>query len=219
MIASLYVPRSSPIHALPPGLKVVALMAAGTAVFLIPDPLPVAGALAVVAGLYALARIPARVALAQIRPVLLVLAVIFAAQALLDHWTTGLLVVLRFATLIALAALVTLTTRASAMIEALERGLAPLRHLGLDPAKIGLALSMALRFIPVIAGITREVREAQRARGLDRSIVAVAVPVLLRTLKMADDIAQAMEARGYGGPTGPAAVAAEEARRARGEAP
>jgi len=54
-----------------------------------------------------------------------------------------------------------------------------------------------LRFIPVLAQITTEVREAQKARGMEHSIVAVAMPVAIRMLKMADDISDAIDARGY----------------------
>jgi len=103
----------------------------------------------------------------------------------------------RLAALMLMAALVTLTTRTSEMIDALEKGLFWLRFLRINPAKVSLALSLALRFIPVLAGITAEVREAQKARGLDRSVLAVAIPVIVRTLKMADDIAAALEARAW----------------------
>ncbi len=96
-----------------------------------------------------------------------------------------------------LAGLVTLTTRSSDMIAAVERGLAILRPIGVNPAKIGLAFSLALRFIPVLAKATQEVREAQKTRGLERSILATAIPVAVRTLKMGDEIAQAIDARGW----------------------
>ena len=76
-------------------------------------------------------------------------------------------------------------------------GLPVLRPLGVNPAKVSLALSLALRFIPVLAQITREVREAQRVRGLENSVIALAIPLFVRTLRMSDDIADAIEARGY----------------------
>ena len=56
---------------------------------------------------------------------------------------------------------------------------------------------MVLRFIPVIAQVAHEIRDAQRARGLDRSIVAMVVPLIIRTLKMADDVADAIDARSF----------------------
>ena len=83
------------------------------------------------------------------------------------------------------------------LIDGIERGLPFLRPLGVNPAKVSLALSLALRFIPVLAQITQEVREAQRVRGLENSVIALAIPLFVRPLRMSDDIADAIEARGY----------------------
>lgn len=197
MSLGLYLHAHSPLHSLRPGIKVACLAVFGTLAFMVSDWRVLLGCFASVLLLYALARIPWRTAFDQIRPTLWLLLAIFVIQALIDSWMVGFIVVLRFAMLILMAALVTLTTRASAMIEALEAGLRPLRHVGLNPSKISLALSLALRFIPVISDITQEVREAQRARGLHRNILALAIPIVVRTLKMADDIADAIEARSY----------------------
>ena len=65
-------------------------------------------------------------------------------------------------------------------------------------AKVSLAIAMAIRFIPLISGLVHEVREAQRVRGLERSILAVAMPVIVRTLKMGNEIAEALDARSFG---------------------
>lgn len=197
MSLGLYFHAHSPLHSLRPGIKIACLAIFGTIAFMVSDWRALLACFAAVLLLYALARIPWRTAFDQIRPALWLLVAIFVIQALIDSWIAGFVVVLRFAMLILMAALVTLTTRASAMIEALEAGLRPLRHMGLSPGKISLALSLALRFIPVISDITQEVREAQRARGLHRNMLALAVPVVVRTLKMADDIADAIEARSY----------------------
>lgn len=198
MTIGLYVHADTPVHRLPPGVKIASLAVFGTTVFLLSDRSLLLGCLGAVLVLYAVARIPWAQALSQARPALWLLLAIFAVQALVDGWAAGVATVLRFGTLILLAALVTMTTRASAMIEALESGLRPLARLGIDPGKVSLALSLALRFIPVVAAVTGEVREAQNARGLNRSIVALVVPVVVRTLKMADDVADAIEARSYG---------------------
>ena len=197
MSLSQYVPGATPVHRASPGLKILCLVGASTVLFAVPRLEPAALALGVVGGLYWGARIPWRVALAQIRPALWILALLFAVQLALDGWQAGLLVVVRLSALLLLASLLTLTTRSSDLIEALRRGLAWLRPIGVDPAKASLAISLALRFIPVLAAITNEVREAQKARGLDANILAIAVPVVVRTLKMADDVAAAIEARSY----------------------
>ena len=58
-------------------------------------------------------------------------------------------------------------------------------------------LSMVIRFIPLMMREAREILEAQRARGLDRSAIALLMPLLIKTLKMADDLSDAIEARCY----------------------
>lgn len=192
-----YVPGESLVHRWPPGAKILALVLAGTVLFALPR-VDLAVAALVVAGLlYRIAGIPARLVLAQLRPLAWMLAVLVLVQLALDGWLAGLLVAARLAALVLLAGLVTLTTRTADLIEALQRGLAWLRPLGVDPAKMGLAIALTLRFIPVLAAITAEVREAQRARGLERSLVALTVPVVVRMLKMGDDIAAAIDARSY----------------------
>ncbi len=71
------------------------------------------------------------------------------------------------------------------------------KPIGVNPDKVSLAISLALRFIPVLGRITTEVREAQKARGLERSVIAVAMPLAIRAIKMADDISDAIDSRGY----------------------
>lgn len=193
----LYSPGTSVVHRLTPGWKILAMMVGGTGLFIF-DSLPVAcGAMVVILALYPLAGLTAKQAWAQVRPLLWVFTIFFALQWWLGSLTSAAFVVVRLAALILLASLVTLTTRASDMIDTITRALGFLRPLGVNPAKIGLAISLALRFIPVLSQITQEVREAQKTRGLERSVIATAMPVAIRTIKMADDISDAIESRGY----------------------
>lgn len=192
-----YVPGESPVHRCPPGLKILALVAAGTVLFAWPRLDLSLAALGLAGLLYRVARIPARPMLAQLRPLAWILGLLALIQLALDGWQAGLLVAARLSALVLLAGLVTLTTRSSDLIAALQNGLAWLRPLGANPAKVGLAIALTLRFIPVLAALTAEVREAQRARGLERSLVALTVPVVVRMLKMSDDIAAAIDARSY----------------------
>lgn len=197
MSFSQYAPGNSAIHDARPGVKIGALVVLGTLLFVLPRLELALAVLIAVLALYRVAGIGLATAWAQLRPALWVIAIFFVAQLWMTGWLAGSLVVVRLAALLLLASLVTLTTRASDMIEALEKGLGWLRFVGINPAKISLALSLALRFIPVLAVITNEVREAQKVRGLDRSVIAVAVPLIVRTLKMADDVAAAIDARSY----------------------
>ena len=193
----LYTPGTSPLHRMRPGSKLLVLMGGATLLFLYESLALTIAALALTFLLYRLAGIPPRKMLAQIRPLLWIFALFFALQYWLSGPMLAAYVVLRLATLVLLASLVTLTTRSSDMIDAMTRALSLLKPLGVNPGKISLAISLALRFIPVLAQITAEVREAQKARGLERSVIAVAMPVAIRTLKMADDISDSIDARGY----------------------
>ncbi|WP_306420641.1 energy-coupling factor transporter transmembrane component T [Arthrobacter sp. JCM 19049] len=92
---------------------------------------------------------------------------------------------------------VSLTTTFDQMLELFQRIVAPLRHVGANPAQIALGLALAIRFIPELKRIYLEVREAQHARGLGNNPLAVSVPLVIRALRVADETAEALDARGY----------------------
>lgn len=197
MSLGTYVHAKSPVHAVAAGHKVIGLLVGGTALLLTDSLWVIGAALLAIVFLSFLGRIPARTLFAQIRPAFWIFLLIFLFQLYARDVAFAATVVLRLSALLLLASLVTLTTPASVMIDAMERGLTWLRWFGINPTKVSLGFSLTLRFIPVIAAITAEVREAQKARGLEWSIIAIATPVIIRTLKMADDVANAIDARGY----------------------
>ncbi len=102
----------------------------------------------------------------------------------------------RVAAAVLVAGLVPLTTPVSAMLDALERGLRPLRLVGVDPARVALLWMVTLTTIPVLARHAAEVRDAQRARGLRPSPVRGTLPFLVVALRHADDLGDALTARG-----------------------
>ncbi len=198
MIAGMYHPGHSVVHGLPAAGKVLAVVLGGTLLFGTADVRVIGLALAGVAVLYGVARIPWRVAAAQVRPVMIVLLILGAAQWLTVDGATAVVVCLRLLSLILLAALATLTTRVSDMVQAVEGALRPLERVGAPTAKISLAISMALRFIPLLTRVVGEMREAQQARGLERNMLALTIPVLIRALRTADQMAEAIDARSGG---------------------
>ena len=56
----------------------------------------------------------------------------------------------------------------------------PLRRFGVDPERVGLVLALAIRTVPVMTELARQVQEARIARGLSRSPRALAVPLVIR---------------------------------------
>ena len=197
MTLGLYVPGESVLHRTPAGLKLVGLVVLGVGAFQLNSAAWLGAGAVVVVLAGALAGVSPRVLAAHARPALVMLAFIFAAHAVLTSWEQGLLVVARFALLILSATLVTLTTRVAAMVEVVERACGPLRRVGVSPARGGLVLALAIRFVPVLAEKLREIREARWARGVDRPTVLVLVPLLVKTLRFADQTAEAIDARGF----------------------
>ena len=158
---SLYVPGSSVVHRAPAGLKLAVLAALGGALFATArlDPLAAALLLVLASGL-GVARLPARVLVSQVRPVWIWLAALFGFHLLVTGPLDGAVTVLRLLTLLVAAAVVTATTRVTALVAVIEWLTSPLRVFGVRPARIGLVLAMTLRFIPLVAERAARVREA-----------------------------------------------------------
>ncbi|MEV4244141.1 energy-coupling factor transporter transmembrane protein EcfT [Streptosporangium canum] len=195
-LTGAYVPGGSLLHRLPAGAKLAGLAASCTALLLLRSPVALAGAAAVVALLYAVSGVGGTAAWAQIRPVRWFAVALFGMQLLFVDLPGAVSSTLRVVLAVALAGLVTLTTRTAAMMACLERRLAPARLVGLDPFRLSLLLSLTLRSVPVVAELASRVREAQRARGVERSVRAFAVPLVVSVLRHADALGEALGARG-----------------------
>ncbi|MFI6798682.1 CbiQ family ECF transporter T component [Streptosporangium canum] len=195
-LTGAYVPGGSLLHRLPAGAKLAGLAASCTALLLLRSPVALAGAAAVVALLYAVSEVGVAAAWAQIRPVRWFAVALFGMQLLFVDLPGAVSSTLRVVLAVALAGLVTLTTRTAAMMACLERRLAPARLVGLDPFRLSLLLSLTLRSVPVVAELASRVREAQRARGVERSVRAFAVPLVVSVLRHADALGEALGARG-----------------------
>jgi len=196
---SLYVPGSSAVHRAPAGLKLAVLAALGVGVFATARLDLVAAALALVlaAGLL-WARLPLRVLAAQVRPVWIWLAALFGVHLLVTGPLEGAVAVARLLTLVVAAAVVTATTRVTALVAVIEWLTSPLRVFGVRPARIALVIAMTLRFIPLVADRAARIREAQAARGAVRLRPAMIVPLLVQVLRMATTVGEALDARGAG---------------------
>lgn len=192
----LYHPGASPLHRARPAAKLLALAALGVAsVFLTTWP-QVTAALAGVLGLFAVARIPLSTMAAQVRPMAFLLLFVGVFHVWVSGWVRAYEVLGILVALVLAAALVTLTTPVSAMVDAVVGGARPLRRLGVDPERMGLILMLGIRCVPLMAELVRQVREAQWARGARRSVRAFAVPLIVRALREADAMGEALVARG-----------------------
>jgi biotin transport system permease protein len=178
------------------GVKLWVLIVGGAVSVLIEEPWQVGAALLLVLAGYRIAGLRQRAALRQARPLVWILGGVAAVHVWTHGWERAVVVVGVITALVLLAALVTLTTRTTAMVEAVVHGLGPLRRVGVDPERAGLFLSLGVRSVPVVVGLAEEVRDAQRARGLTASPRAFAVPLIVRSLRHADALGDALVARG-----------------------
>jgi len=192
----LYVPGNSLVHRAPAGLKLALLAVGLLALGLWPSAAGLLAALAVLVLLTAVSRVGARAVLGQLRPVLPVLALIGLVQLWLSGWRSAGTVTGTLAAGVAAAGLVTLTTRTQDLLDAVVRATGPLRVVGVDPERLALLLALTVRSIPVVAELAAEVRQARVARGAQRSVRAFAVPLLIRTVRHADRLGEALAARG-----------------------
>ena len=192
----LYRPGTSLLHRLPPWTKLLGL-AVGTSVLVaVRTPGAVAVAAVLVALLVALARVPASVAAAQVWPLRWFVVLLVPFQWWAGGWRAAVVVVGTMLVAVSAAALVTLTTRVGDLLDALTAALRPLRRVGLDPDRVGLVLALTIRTVPLLLAAVGEVRDARRARGLERSPRALVVPLVIRSLRHATALGEALTARG-----------------------
>ncbi len=164
----------------------------------------------------ALSRIPVKALAADMKTWAWFLVVIFVFQAFslngtstsLSWWHPGfqgfssaLFAVWRLSLILCFALLVSMVTRPRDLQDSIIWLLKPFPFL---PARrIGLMVSLVLRFLPLILDQADEIKMATRARlGHRRKnpvlrMKYLALPLLRRTIKGADDLALALAARGY----------------------
>lgn len=193
-----YVPGTSRVHRAPAGLKLLVVFVLAAVVFVVRDARWLGGICVVVVVGYAAARIPLRRCLRLARGVLLLVLVVFALQWWLLGAGSALVVCLRILAALAAANLFTFTTRVDDLVAAVERAAAPLKRFGLRPDRLGLLVGLTLQAINALTAVATEVREAAKARGAGGSPTAFAVPFLVRTLRHADELGEALAARGEG---------------------
>lgn len=194
---SLYHPGTSPLHRMAAGPKILVFAAVALLLSLLPVSVwTVVTAYALVAVGYVLSQVGIREFGHQLYIIRWVVVVMLIPQLIFLTPLAAATTASRVVAVILIAALITLTTRVPDLLDAIERSLSPLRRFGVDPTSIGLLFALTITAIPVIRGFAFTIREAQRARGARTRLSTFAVPLLVLSLKHADDVADALTARG-----------------------
>lgn len=223
-----FFPGNSLLHRMDPRVKLALTFVYIIAVFLPKNWAGLALALTFLAVCILLSRIPLRVILKGLKPVLPLLLFtsvinIFYVKGtpLVSFWIftiskegifTAVFIGLRILSLIAASSLLTYTTSPTTLTDALERLMSPLKWIRVPVHEIAMMMTIALRFIPTLIEETDKIMSAQKARGADmesggllqrvRALIPVLVPLFVSSFRRAYDLATAMECRCYHGGEG-----------------
>lgn len=204
----LYQPGISALHRAPAGLKLAVLVAVGIAAAVWRDSAwTAAAAWTVVLGGFLLAYPRANGVvqmLGRLWALKWLVLLIAVPQLIFLAPSEAVVTTARILAVVLLAGLFTLTTKVSAVMELVLAGFAPLERLGLgrlglSAERVALAMSLTMTAIPTVFGFYAEIREARRARGAKTGplgVVGMTTPLLVMTLKHAEETAEALTARG-----------------------
>jgi energy-coupling factor transport system permease protein len=224
-----FYPVESPLHALDPRAKILATALFVVGLFFVDSAAGFVLAGAVTAGLVLASRVPPGAFLGLLRPVVFIVALTFVFQAFFTRegptllaWgflqvhegglRLGLLLAARILILVSAAGLLTATTAPVALADGMEDLLSPLKRLRFPAHEVAMMMTIALRFIPTLGEEAEKISRAQAARGADfetgglvrraRALVPLLIPLTIGAFRRADELAEAMESRGYRGGAG-----------------
>ncbi|MCD2179682.1 energy-coupling factor transporter transmembrane component T family protein [Rhizobium sp. C1] len=200
MLTSLYVEGDTFLHRQRPGAKLALILVFGLALYFTELLAVQAAAVAVTGAIYFALPMPFREAVQRLKPVLFTIAVLAIFNGFVLSWQEALVSTLRLLAVVFLAAAVTATTRIADFMETITWALRPAERLGIvRAADVGLALGLVLRFLPDIFGHYEALKQAHAARGIAFRPLRAIGPLIILTLKDADAIADAIDARGIRG--------------------
>ncbi|UAC48307.1 energy-coupling factor transporter transmembrane protein EcfT [Bacillus aquiflavi] len=229
IIFGRYVPADSLVHRMDPRSKLLLIFLFVGIVFIANNGLTYAVLGAFTLFMIILSKIQFRFLYAGLKPVLWLVAFTLLLHLFLTKegellfqlgWIKiyeeglrqGLFISMRFFFLILMTSLLTLTTTPIEITDGLESLLNPLRKIKFPVHELALMMSISLRFIPTLMQETDKIMKAQMARGVEfssgpikdrvKSVIPLLIPLFVSSFKRAEELAVAMEARGYRGGVG-----------------
>ena len=198
MLNGLDIEGSSPLHRMPVRGKLILLFLAAIGLFLVSDLRLLAPALVLAVALYLSTGIGLAEAIRRTRFVLFTVLLVALMNWFFHSLHEALIVVCRLSALVLIAAAVTATTGISAFMDEITRLITPLERFGfVRAADVSLAVGLVIRFVPEIFARYQDIADAHRARGLPVRPLTTLTPLIILTLKDADTIAMAIDARGF----------------------
>lgn len=218
-----YLPLNSWIHRLDPRIKIISMMFLMVSVFLADFKAYILlGTFLILAVLSA--KLTFKFIMKSMKPMMFMLIFLFIINMLVIRtgyvifsiWNftlysdalvqTG-FILGRLVFMIMITTLLTATTAPLDLTLGLEDLLAPFRKIGVPSHVIAMMISIVLRFIPTLIEDTQRIMQAQASRGVDldegsikekvQGIISMILPLFVSAFQRAEDLADAMEARGY----------------------
>ncbi|GKU84975.1 energy-coupling factor transporter transmembrane protein EcfT [Niallia sp. NCCP-28] len=229
MLIGRFVPLNSTLHRMDPRAKLILVFLFICIVFLATNIWGYLLLIAYVLFMTLLSKVPIKYIYIGLKPVLWLILFTFFLHLfftkegnLFFHYgwiriyeegiRMGILISIRFFLLIIMTSLLTLTTTPIELTDAIETLLAPLKKVKFPVHELALMMSISLRFIPTLMDETEKIMKAQIARGVEfssgpirnriKAIVPLFIPLFVNSFKRAEELAIAMEARGYQGGEG-----------------
>ena len=225
-----YFPTDSFVHRLDPRTKILAILAAMTALVATHGVPELIVTFFVLVTIVKVSKIPLLLVLRNLRPFLWLFLIMLIFHMFLSGEGTelftlpivglkvtreglhgGVVYATRLGEFVLIAALLTLTTSPIEITDALDRFLTPLKKLGLPTHEFTLMMTLSLRFIPTLISEADKLRKAQISRGASfegnliqriKSVIPLILPLFISVFRRADELALAMDARCYVGGKG-----------------
>ncbi|MBS4197895.1 energy-coupling factor transporter transmembrane component T family protein [Lederbergia citri] len=229
MILGRYIPGNSILHRLDPRSKLLFVFGFICIIFLANNVYTYSLLVLFVGLIILLANINLKFLINGLKPVLILVIFTFFLQiffnkegpvifslGFINIYEEGLrlaiFISLRFTLLVFVTSLLTLTTTPITLTDGIESLLNPLKKVRFPVHELALMMSISLRFIPTLMDETDKIMKAQMARGVDfsggpfkeriKAVIPLLIPLFVSAFKRAEELATAMEARGYRGGEG-----------------
>lgn len=223
-----YVKGDSILHRLDPRTKIFGMLAIMVALFFVNNWIGLVYAAVVVFAVLFASQVPLKFYIRGVKPLRWILLFTAAIQIFLTPgeiiWQWGILHItaegvrlaifmcVRLVLLVMTTSVLTLATTPIVLTDAVENLLSPFKRIGVPAHELAMMMTIALRFIPLLADETEKIMAAQKARGaafdegglMDRAraLLPILVPLFLSAINRASELAMAMEARCYHGGEG-----------------
>ncbi|MBQ1878577.1 MAG: energy-coupling factor transporter transmembrane protein EcfT [Erysipelotrichaceae bacterium] len=219
-----YIPLDSFFHRLDPRSKICAMVAMMIAVFIPAGFIGYALIGAILIMCVFISRLQVDFIIKAMKPMIFMMIFLFVVNIfvvksgtlLVSFWIFNiysgaiietLYIVIRLLLMIMITTLLTATTKPMDLTLGLEHLMGPLEKIKVPTHDIAMMVALALRFIPTLIEEADRILKAQASRGVDlengtlrekiNAILSLIVPMFVSCFQRADDLADAMEARGY----------------------